>query len=228
MKERLGSRIITLVLVSCALVSTGFVVRNSLRSPVATSRPASTLEPQTDWLQYAERGNRLGSESASVTIVEFGDFECPACATLASRFNDLLKRRPADVSVIYRHLPGSSHRFAVPAATASECAARFGKFEQMHDTLYSNQKSFGIRSWSELALSAGVTDTSGFADCLKDPVIAEAVAHDEAAGRKLKALGTPTILINGMRYTGVPPVHLLDSIVDAQIRENRSKRATPD
>jgi protein-disulfide isomerase len=219
-KKDWSSRIVTILLVSCALVSTGFVIRNGMTStlpPTVTSR----LATQKDWMDFADRGHRLGAADAAVTIVEFGDFECPACRALADRFDELLARRPTDVSILYRHMPLASHRFARMAAVAAECASQFGRFKEMHDTLYANQRSLGIRPWAELAYSAGITDSSTFSTCMRDSTVVKAVDRDIEAATRLRAPGTPTILIEGMRYTGVPPVSLLDSLIDAGVARKR-------
>src|ERR1700721_2177662 len=99
-----------------------------------TSHPISlavALEP-TDHM--------LGSEHARVTIVEYGDFECPSCKVAAATPKLLLERFPNRIRFIFRHFPlQEAHPHALLAAEASEAAAAQGKFWPMHDLLFANQ-----------------------------------------------------------------------------------------
>ena len=141
------SRIATLVVALCTLVVTALVVRRELLIPndlpVRGSPPPPVLLDK--WEELAEAGHRIGPMDARLVLVEFSDFECPACAFLS---NDLVphlrEQYPGQVAVVYRHWPLQKHRFSYAAARASECAAFQGGFEQSHDVVYSQQHLLGV------------------------------------------------------------------------------------
>src|SRR5687768_1773115 len=142
MSKKLLLDSVTVILVVCAALVSVATVRRELYG----ARPSSGIpfvSTQKDWADYANAGHALGSNSAPVTIVEFSDFECPFCGRFAV-FVDSLRALGRDVRVIYRHLPGAAHRFAVPAVRASECGAELGKFEPMHAALFKHSDSLGV------------------------------------------------------------------------------------
>lgn len=222
--KELTSTISTIILVACALVVTGFVARNEIQRAGPTQTSIS-FERQDDWQSFATGGHRLGSANAAVTIVEFADFECPACRVLSARFRQLMKERPDDVAILYRHMPIPSHRFAATAAIASECSARVGRFHALHDSLFANQAKLGVIPWTELAHGAGIADTVAFASCLQDKAVRQIVERDQKDAERLEAPGTPTILVEGFKFTGVPSKQSLDSLVDASIARRRTSSA---
>lgn len=214
-------------LITATLVTSSVVV--AVLAYKAQTRQLPTGVQQSRWMpvengdSLRERGNLIGSTSAAITLLEFGDFECPACAAFSSRLKSVMSRRPDDIALLYRHFPLRSHRFAEPAARAGECGAAAGKFAEMHDVLYEKQNSFGLTPWTELAHSAGITDTVWFKDCMVDPAIHAAVNADAAAAERAGAAGTPTLIVGGQRLTGVPTVDQLDSIIDAELAK-KSRR----
>src|SRR5688572_17599557 len=98
----------TFVLVSCALAVTVVTVRRELRG-AEPAAAAAKFEPQKDWLDYATGGHRLGSPNAKAILVEFSDFECPACALFSRRVQQTLKKYPNDFAVVHRHYPLAKH-----------------------------------------------------------------------------------------------------------------------
>lgn len=209
-------------LVVCALLVTASVVRSQFITPTPPIiRSSAMFEDQPDWREYAVAGQRIGRADAKVTLVEFSDFECPACRALATQLHEIMAESPERLAVIYRHMPLASHRFAEQAAIASECSAKFTKFAAMHDTLFAAQRSIGVTPWSELAASIGIADTVAFKHCMKDPASLARVNEDKAAAEKLGVKGTPTVLINGVRFAGVPHRKVLDSLIDLAVSQPR-------
>jgi protein-disulfide isomerase len=168
-----------------------------------------------NWEKFAARGNRVGPQTAAVTLVAFVDYQCPACRAFESALDSLSARRPGEVAVLYRHLPIGSHREAMSAAIASECAAQQGRFESMHRLMYARQDSLGVIPWGALAVRAGVTDRPRFESCMTDSSIRAVVMTDKEAARAAGARGTPTVLMNGVSFAGVPHPRVLDSLVAA-------------
>ncbi|MGQ0767023.1 MAG: DsbA family protein [Gemmatimonadota bacterium] len=166
-----------------------------------------------NWAAYVEGGHILGDKGARVTIVEFADFECPYCQRFA-RYVDSLTVLGIPVRVVYRHLPARSHRSALPAVTASECAAEQGRFESMHDALYANPESLGVASWQWFAGNAAVPDSMRFRECVSASKPLATLARDTADARRLKIGGTPTLLIHDLRYDGLPSFDSLRAYVE--------------
>ena len=96
-----------------------------------------------NWREALPIGVRYGNADAPVTIVVFSDFECPFCARFNAVADSALQRRK-DVALAFVHFPLASHRFAVPAARAAECADRYGRFGGLADLLFAKQDSLGI------------------------------------------------------------------------------------
>jgi protein-disulfide isomerase len=153
-----------------------------------------------DWRRYSQDGNRMGPRSASVTIVEFADFQCPICAAAVAPLRRLRERYPHDIALVYRHAPG--HEFSFDAAVASTCAAEGGRFEAFHDALFQERDSIGKKPWLRFAVQAGVSDTSRFERCLGSASAREAVSRDTMAAAALGVAGTPTFLINDIEIQG--------------------------
>jgi protein-disulfide isomerase len=208
------------VMVLCALTITGLVVRQQFFAPEdAVVRIEGYVQ---NWQAYAAGGHRMGPEQAPVTLVEFSDFECPACRVLAGTLRELRQRHPAQVAVVYRHAPLRIHRFARPAARAAECAAEQGRFEAYHDALFSGQSSFSEGAWTRFAGEAGVRDPRAFTDCLRVGGGDAALARDTADAAKLGVLATPTLLVNGARITGAAPLPFLEQMVAREAAAQRS------
>jgi protein-disulfide isomerase len=202
---RIADRIATGALVLLAICAVVFTASNVRRAFFPSSNqltePADSVE---DWARFGTGGNRVGPDRATVTLLVFSDYQCPSCLELFTRLEVIRRLYPRDVAVIWRHLPLEGHRLALPAAQASVCASRAGHFEEMHRLLFLKRDSVGIVSWSRLAVLAGIRDTAAFGDCLRSDVTQAQIQADIAAADTLRAVGTPTLLINGRKYIGVP------------------------
>jgi protein-disulfide isomerase len=149
------------------------------------------------------------NEQAAVQILEFADFECPACRLYQTVLSRVQERFGSAVSVVYFHFPIEYHRFARIAARAAECAKDEGKFWEMANSLYLNQDSLGLKQWSSLARESGIRDTVVFVACVDktDPLLA--VDSGIAIGKRIKLTGTPTIIVNGWRFPRPPSEEVL-------------------
>ncbi|WP_336216488.1 Na+/H+ antiporter NhaA [Nonomuraea sp. LPB2021202275-12-8] len=149
-----------------------------------------------------------GPKKAAVTIVEYGDFECPYCGRLHPVLQTLLQRHK-DLRVVFRHFPlRTLHPRAMPAALAAQAAAEAGRFWEMHDTLFDNQR---FLTDEDLARYAAELDVDLWSD-LRGRT--ERIARDEASGRASGVRGTPTLFINGVRYQGGLDLNSISRAVD--------------
>jgi NhaA family Na+:H+ antiporter len=214
--DRLTS-LATGVLACCAVAVTAVLVRHEFAPPVRTNSGAAVPVAQPDWAQYATAGHSPGPLDAKVTIVEFGDFECPYCRRF-SVLADSLRWRGKSFRVVYRHFPLTSHRFALPAVRVSECASQQGKFDEMYAALYSHPDSLGLAPWSWFGHQAHIPDSVRFATCVRDTKPIAGLARDTVDGNRLGVTGTPTLLIGNLRVSGVPSFDSLSAYIDRAAR----------
>lgn len=171
------------------------------------SEPSTVVDERIDerqWNELISSGNRIGPENATLTVVEFGDFECPACASFARVFRRFQKQNPRDVALIFRHWPLAYHKFARAAAVASICAGQQNRFVEFHDLLFEKSDSIGLLQFDTFAQRAGVPDVKSFNFCLSDPQTAKTIEDDMNTVRGLRAKGTPTIVVDGKRLGDIP------------------------
>lgn len=139
----------------------------------------------------------LGAPHAHVTVVEYGDFECPNCKQAAPAVKLLLQRFPERVRFVYRNFPLSEvHPHAMQAAEAAECAGAQGQFWAMHDLLFDNQlhlKANHLQAYAE-RLSIDLTRYTAEMD---DHVYLQRVREHQQSGRDSGVRGTPTFFVNG-------------------------------
>ena len=156
--------------------------------------------------------------SASVTLVEFGDFACPSCGESYGLIKSLLARRP-DLRFVFRANP-RSHLFphAEIAAEAAEAAAAQGKFWEMHDLLFENQATLSRPEMSRLAATLGL-DVARFDRELDSGAYRATVKAQEVSGWHSHVLSTPTFFINGVRFEDAASA--LPAAVDSAARQDR-------
>lgn len=212
------SNLVSGFLVLCAAIVTAAVVHREFFPSTAPAPAVADLAPRhvDNWRELASAGHRMGSAAAPVTIVEFSDFQCPFCAKAEPALEELRRRHPDRVAVLYRHFPLSQiHDYARPAALAAECAGAQGRFEPYHLSLFAEQAELGKRSWADFARGAGVRDIGEFQRCVDEKRFADVVDRDQKLGEKTGLRGTPTIIVNGTLHPGALTVEQLEKLVDA-------------
>lgn len=156
----------------------------------------------------------VGLETAPITIVEYGDYECPHCGYFHQIISQLLHELGSRVRYVFRHFPISSiHPNARRAAQAVEAAAEQGKFWQMHNTLFDNQKDLSRKNLQEYAERLGL-DLKKFSLDLDSDMIANRIDDDIELGVKSGVNGTPTLFVNDTRYDGAWDLHSLSEFID--------------
>ncbi|HEV2842770.1 MAG TPA: thioredoxin domain-containing protein [Chthoniobacterales bacterium] len=151
-----------------------------------------------------------GQANAAVTLEEFGDFECPPCANLASAYGQIEEGYSAKLRVIFRHFPLPGHPHAQEAALVAEAAGLQGRFWEMHDLLYKEQPIWS-KSNEARALFNSYAEMLGlnlerFKTDVDSPEVKERVASDKKRGTDLGVNSTPTIFINDRQVP--PPVNV--------------------
>lgn len=166
-----------------------------------SSKIAQKQRSQTT-VTLSDSGQKIGSSSAKVTLVEFGDFQCPACKVREPALKQVREVYKDDVLFIFKHFPLKvPHPNAMPAAIAAEAAGRQGKFWQFHDLLYERQDEWAnlpsakekfLEYASELDL-----DTKKFSKDLSDSSIETLINEQNDEGIKAGVSGTPAFFLNG-------------------------------
>ena len=142
-----------------------------------------------------------GADDASVTLVEYGDYECPSCGDAYEVVKQVQKHFGAKLRFVYRNFPLEQHEFAMPAAETAEFAATEGKFWEMHDELYENQVAMDEDLFPKLGKKLGL-DAEGLMDALEEEQFADHIEEDMKSGEASGVRGTPTFYINGHRQDG--------------------------
>jgi len=182
--------------------------RLRIRALVGTAEPLVDLSVDVD----PERDYVRGPLDAPVTVVEYGDFECPYCGQAEPVVRELL-RDFGDVRYVWRHLPLSDvHPRAQLAAEAAEAAADQGAFWEMHDLLLGHQDRLGPSDLVRYAEQLGL-DGERFTDSLRDHAGAARVAEDVDSADLSGVSGTPTFFINGRRHYGAYDIDTLTKAV---------------
>ena len=184
--------------------------RLRIRALLGTSEVLVDLAVSVD----PERDHTRGPASALVTVVEYGDFECPYCGQAEPAVRELLAGH-GDVQYVWRHLPLSDvHPHAQLAAEAAEAAADQGKFWEMYDTLFEHQGDLLARDLVRYADDLGL-NTGTFRDHLRKRAGATRIAEDVDSADLSGVSGTPTFFINGRRHYGAYDIDTLSAAVKA-------------
>jgi protein-disulfide isomerase len=174
---------------------------------------AGSAEPLVDLSDPVDpdRDHLRGPLDAPVTLVEYGDFECPYCGRAEPPVRELLAGS-GDVRYVWRHLPLTDvHPHAQLAAEAAEAADRQGAFWPMHDLLLAHQDALKPKDLVRYAEQLGL-DTDRFTDDLRRHTGAWRIAEDTESAAASGVVGTPTFFVNGRRHHGS---YDLDSLTEA-------------
>lgn len=158
-----------------------------------------------------------GAEDASVTIVEFSDFQCPYCTRGAGTVEQILEKYPNDVKFVFQHFPLNFHPWAKPAAIAANCAGNqnHDAFWTLHDAYFKNQKALkpdNVVAESKKYLKDSGIDMAAWEKCAGDTTSAEYQAEaakvdaDMAFGQSMGVSGTPGFFVNGEFLNGAQPI----------------------
>jgi Na+/H+ antiporter NhaA len=214
-EARLGT--LASVIVAPIVAWAVFAVVRRLPSGVRARQIGRTAEDILDLSEDPdpEHDHVRGPDDAPVTLVEYGDFECPYCGQAEQVIRELLAEHGDDVRYVWRHLPlNDVHPTAQMAAEASEAAAAQGKFWEMYDTLLSHQGELSPRDLARHAQELGL-DVDRFRDELRRREYAARVSEDVASADESGVSGTPTFFINGRRHYGVYDIDTLTEEVRA-------------
>ena len=187
-----------------------------------TTNPSPNLppsKPSIDMAVLIDDDALKGDKDASVTIVEWSDYECPFCErfysqTLGSIEKDYIKT--GKVKFVYRDFPLGFHQNAQKAAEAAECAGEENKYWEMHNLLFEKGVAGGVSSFKQYAVDIGL-DANKFNECLDSGKMASETAKDLQDGQDVGISGTPGFIINGQLISGAQPFSVFKQVIDAEL-----------
>jgi protein-disulfide isomerase len=166
-----------------------------------------------------ERDHAEGSADAPITLVEYGDYQCPYCRLAYPVVKELQKKLGKNLRFVFRNFPlTQAHPLAEIAAQVAEAAATLGKFWPMHDVIYENQNELSPDALAAWAKDLGL-DEKKMEAALNSPAIAKRIKEDRMSGIRSGVNGTPTFFINGARHDGAPDYASLLEAVEEQLQE---------
>jgi protein-disulfide isomerase len=155
-----------------------------------------------------------GAPMAPITIVEFSDFECPYCGMTHPILERLLAEHEGRVKLVFMHYPLDGHEHAQPAARAAVAAQNQGKFWEMHDMLFENQRALEAEDIERYAEEIGL-DMERFRADIASEETQRRIEASKALGRELDISGTPSIFVDGHRFPEGPrslPAYILEEL----------------
>lgn len=179
------------------------------------SRPAKPLD-RADMIPTGT--HTKGNPGAAVWLVEFSDFQCPACAAFEPAVEELIKNHSDTLLFAYRHYPLPSHPMAEPAARAAEAAALQGKYWEMHDLLFANQSNLSETEFTRLAQSLEL-DMLKFEKDMKSPEVTNTIALDVAYGDNIGISATPAFYLNGVKISPGTPEDLKKMVLESLTKQ---------
>jgi protein-disulfide isomerase len=194
-----------------------------LQSRLNTERKVTVaFEPYR--LQFDnEKAPTLGKADAPITLVEFSDFQCPFCQAAAPTLKQVEQKFGDKVRIVYRQYPiASLHPFAFKAAEASLCANDQGKFWELHDTMFQDQKKLTVSDLKQSARRLGL-DGKKFDACLDAGRYVEQVQNDQKEGQRAGVNGTPAMFINGVYVEGgAVPFSTLELLIQKELARGKA------
>ncbi len=187
------------------------------------SRPASTVKVDSSLLFRAD-SNKISTSSATVTLVEFSDFQCPACGAYYPIVTQVLKDFKNELTFVYRNFPLTDlHPNAMIAAQAAEAAGEQGKYWEMHDLLFTKQKDWSGSSTAkdifvQYAESLGL-NADQFKKNIDSGAVKKRVNQDINDGNVLGITGTPTFYLDGVKLTNPASLADFEALVKAAIQK---------
>lgn len=151
-----------------------------------------------------------------MTIVEWSDFQCPFCAQGKDLIHQILDKYPKDVKFVFKNYPLPFHPNAMPAAKAAIAAGKQGKFFEMHDKLFENQRELSPEKYEAWAKELGL-NVDQFKKDMDAPETAAQVTAEMKEGGDVGVRGTPSFFINGKQPAG-RSLELYSSIIDEELK----------
>lgn len=212
------TKILGLVLIFCTVLVIGAVI---LFGKSEQTSNTSKIEQVVN-IDYS-KGQKIGSDSAKVKLVEFSDLQCPACKAVEPVVKQTVEKNKDKIQFIYRHFPLMQHVHSRKAANFAEYAATQGKFWEVHDKLFETQEDWSKLSdpteyFANLGSQLGL-DKEKIKEAVSKKIYEDIINTDSAEAIRLKVDATPTFYLNGRKLT-LQSFADLDNFVQAELQKN--------
>lgn len=191
---------------------------DNLRSKDASIRVL--LEPPRYHVEVASHDPVRGDAAAPIAIIEFSDYQCPFCGRVTPTLQQVRDTYGAKVKIIFKDFPLPNHPQAQKAAEAAHCAGEQGKYWEMHDRMFGDQRALEVPALKASAVALGLSPAE-FNQCLDSGKFAGAVHEDAALGEKLGVNSTPTLYINGRPLIGAQPFDAFKQAIDEELAKKK-------
>ena len=184
----------------------------------------SVFSPPPSVEEVVERDVIKGNPDAKLTLVEYSDFQCPACRAQHQSIREIWPAVKGSVRFVYRHFPLSNiHPHAITAAYYSEAAAKQGKFWELHDLFFDRQRQWSgstdIKPVFDGYVDELKLDKEQFAKDLASDEVRDKVANDIQSAKKAYAASTPTLFLNGKLLSDVREADKLKAVIRQAIKD---------
>lgn len=176
-----------------------------MSKPAPSLSKAELITPKT---------HTLGNVNAKTYLVEFSDYQCPACKTYKNTVDSLVEKNKDKLLFAYRHFPLTQHKFGLKAALAAEAAAEQGKFWEMSALLFDNQEKFSDEIFPDLAKKLNL-DIGKFKTSVDNPQLKNTILTDQQYGEKAGVDATPSFYLNGQKINPATPEDLTKTVEKA-------------
>ncbi len=210
--ERAGDRIVT------GIADQMKVAMAPDPAPRRDARARRGPDPSKRYTVDLKGSPAIGPEDATVTVVEFSDFQCPFCARFLPTLDQIRSEYGDQVRVVFKHLPLSFHQKAPAAHAASEAAHKQGKFWEMHDKIFKNQRQMSEANYVVWAGEIGL-DVDQFKKDMASAEIKARVDKDVKEAGRLGVTGTPGFFINGRHMSGAKPFSEFKVVIDEEMKK---------
>jgi protein-disulfide isomerase len=187
-------------------------------APAAAAARAGRPDPNKHYAINTKGSPRRGPEKAQLDLVEFSDFQCPFCSRVNPTLNQINKEYGDQVAIVFKHLPLRMHSKAPAAHAAAEAAHRQGKFWEMHDLIFANQRELTQQKYEEYAQKLGL-DMDRFRKDAASPAVKKKVDADAAEAARLGVTGTPGFFVNGRFVSGAKPFESFKQLIDEELKK---------
>jgi protein-disulfide isomerase len=177
-------------------------------------------DPNKRYTVSTDGAPAIGPESAPVTIVEFSDFQCPFCGRVNPTLKQIEEEYGDQVRIVFKHQPLHFHAKAPAAHVAAEAAHRQGKFWEMHDKIFADQKQMSPEKYEEYAAEIGL-DLDQFRKDVASTEVKQRIDADKKEAAKLGSSGTPGFFINGLNLRGAKPLEAFKEVIDKELASKK-------
>lgn len=184
------------------------------------SKSSSYLEDEN----WSNSENVKGDENAPVTMIEYSDYECPACRNSYNMVEEIISEYQGQIKLVHRHFPLPFNKDAQGASIASECAGEQGKFWEMHEKLNTGKEGLKEKTLKSYAKEVGI-DEEKFSECFAGNGYLDKINKQKEQGEKDEVNGTPTFFINGKQVINsgnskfIPVIDDFRNMINAELEK---------